>query len=112
MRDTADLIRRAAQAKHDLLLALKHANAAALDGSQDQADLASLAAAHAQVSGARDALDQLRRRLEFHIELDQLRAGRVGDDQSRYLVSLVRRGVDGGYPVEEVRRMIDAAVGR
>ncbi len=112
MRDHADLVNRAGEIKQALLLALKHANAAVLDGAHDQADLESLARALEQARTARERLDFLHKRLAFHVELGRVADGSVSDESSRGLISLVRLGVDGGYDVAEVRRMIDQALGR
>ncbi len=112
MYDQADLNRRAGELKQALLLALKHANAAALDGGHDGADLETLTRAREQVRHARDQLDSLIHRLQFHMELSRLTAGTVSDESSRGLITLVRLGVDGGYDVTEVRRMVDQALGR
>lgn len=111
MRDHADLIRRAALAKQGILLALRHANEAALDGSRDAEDLMALTVASDQVRMARDALDTLRKRLEFIREMERIASGQVGDDSSRQMLNAVRLGVDGGYQVEEVRKMVDEALG-
>jgi len=51
MRDNADLIRRAADVKQALLMALKHANTAVLDGTVDERDAQVLAAALDQTRG-------------------------------------------------------------
>lgn len=111
MRDTADLIRRSALAKQAILLALRHANEALLDGTRDEADLTSLAMASEQARQARDALDTLRKRFEFTRELERIAARRQsGEDDSQNTLRLVRLGVDGGYPIEEVRRLLDAAL--
>lgn len=112
MRDQADLVRRAGELKQRLLLALKHANAAALDGSSDAIDLDALARARDEAREARDQLDLLHKRLSFHVELSRMAVGAVSDESSRGLISLVRLGVDGGYDVTEVRRMIDLALRR
>jgi hypothetical protein len=112
MRDQADLVRRAGDLKQTLLLALKHANAAQLDGANDQFDLESLARALEQARSAREQLEFLHKRLGFHLELGRVSSGAVNDETSRGLISLVRLGVDGGYDVTEVRRMIDQALGR
>lgn len=112
MRDHADLIRRAALAKQGILLALRHANEAALDGSRDPEDLAALAAASDQVRMARDALDTLRKRLEFVREMERIASGNASDDGSRMMLNAVRLGVDGGYQVEEVRKIVDTALAR
>ncbi len=112
MRDHSDLINRAAEAKQSLLMALKQANAAALDGAHDEQDARSLAAALEQVKRARDLIELLCKRLEFHRQIDGISLGVVSDESSRQLISLVRLGVDGGYDVAEVRRMVDAALGR
>lgn len=112
MRDQADLIRRASDLKQTLLLALKHANSALLDGAHDESDLECLARALEQARTAREQLDFLHKRLGFHIELGRVANGAVSDENSRGLISLVRLGVDGGYDVTEVRRMIDQALGR
>jgi uncharacterized membrane protein YcjF (UPF0283 family) len=112
VRDHADLITRAAEAKQSLLMALKFANAAALDGSQDAEDAQTLGSALDQVKRARDLIEVLHRRLEFLRQLDRIARGTVSDESSRQLISLVRLGVDGGYDVTEVRRMIDTSLGR
>ncbi len=98
-------------AKQAMLLALRHANSAALDGNRDQQDVIDLATAYEHISTAKGVLEQLRRRLDFHIELEHLAKG-ASDESSRFMLSIVRRGVDGGYQVEEVRRMVDEALGR
>lgn len=110
MRDQADLIRRAALAKQGILLALRHANEAALDGSRDGEDLIALQVAADQVRMARDALDTLRKRLEFTREMERIAGGRIGEDASRLMLNAVHLGVDGGYQVEDVRRMVDEAL--
>ncbi|HAT11207.1 MAG TPA: hypothetical protein DCS97_11595 [Planctomycetes bacterium] len=112
MRDNADLIRRAADVKQALLMALKHANTAVLDGTVDERDAQVLAAALDQVRRARDSLEFLGKRLDFHREIDRLMAGGANDETSRLMIGLVRMGVDGGYDVGEVRRMVDQALGR
>lgn len=112
MRDHAEFARRAALAKQSLLLALKHANSASLDGSGDAKDMAALSAAFEQATAARDALDQLRSRLDFHLQLAAVRNGTTSDESSRFMVAIVRRGVEGGYPIEDVRRLVDEALGR
>lgn len=110
MRDQGDLIRRAALAKQAILLALRHANEAALDGTRDAEDQEALEAASEQVRMARDALDTLRKRLKFIGEMKRIAKGQPQDDGSRMMLTAVRLGVDGGYQVEEVRRMVDAAL--
>ncbi len=112
MRDQADLIHRAGDLKQTLLMALKHANSAVLDGAHDASDLESLARALEQARAAREQLEFLHKRLSFHIELGRVSVGAVSDESSRGLIGLVRLGVDGGYDVTEVRRMIDQALGR
>lgn len=112
MRDNADLSRRAALIKQALLLALRHANTAALDGSDDARDLTALSSAYEQAALARESLDQLRARLDFHAQLAAVRDGTANDESSRFMVAIIRRGVDAGYPIEEVRRMVDEALGR
>jgi hypothetical protein len=112
MRDQADLFTRAADAKQSLLLALKQTNAAALDGSRDQPDIEALTRALELSRTARDQLDLLLKRLTFHVALEQVVNGTVNDETSRGMISLVRLGVDGGYDVTEVRRMVDVALGR
>lgn len=112
MRDNEEMIRRAAEVKQALLLALKHANVADLDGSKDDADLHTLGSALDQVKRARDMLEQLHKRLDFHVTLDHVANGSTSDDTSRKVIGLVRLGVDGGYDVAEVRRMVDQALGR
>lgn len=112
MRDHDDLINRAAELKQALLLALKQANQAALDGSRDAEDQHALGLALDQVKRARDMLDLLHKRLEFHCTLDRIASSPASDDASRMVIGLVRLGVDGGYDVTEVRRMVDQALGR
>lgn len=112
MRDQADIVRRASDLKQALLLALKHANAAVLDGAHDLSDLESLSRALEQARAAREQLEFLHKRLGFHIELGRVANGSVSDESSRGMIGLVRLGVDGGYDVTEVRRMIDQALGR
>ena len=112
MRDQADLIRRAAEIKQALLMALKSANAAALDGTSDGRDLDALAQAAEQTRNARDQIQMLHKRLQFHVELARVAQGMPDEDSSRGMIGLVRVGVDGGYDVTEVRRMIDHALGR
>lgn len=112
MRDNADMIRRAAELKQALLLALKQANQATLDGSRDGEDQQALALALDQVKRARDGLDLLLKRLEFHVTLGRVAATPNNDEASRQVIGLVRLGVDGGYDVTEVRRMVDQALGR
>lgn len=112
MRDHADLMNRAAELKQALLLSLKQANQAALDGSRDEADLAALGQALDQVKHAKDRLDLLHKRLAFHITLERIANGTSSDDSSRQVIGLVRMGVDGGYDVAEVRSMVDTALGR
>lgn len=104
---------RAAEVKQALLLCLKQANQAALDGRRDGDDLAALGHALEQAKRAKDALDVLHKRLGFHVAIDGLASGAIsGDEASRQVIGLVRMGVDGGYDVAEVRRMVDAALGR
>jgi len=110
MRDNADLNKRASELKQGLLIALKYANDAALDGSRDSEDLETLARALEHARAAREQLDLLHKRLLFHVELARIAAGAVNDESSRGLISLVRLGVDGGYDVTEVRPMIDLAL--
>lgn len=112
MRDNADLMNRAAELKQALLLSLKQANQAALDGSQDESDLAVLGQALDQVKHAKDRLDLLHKRLAFHVTLERIANGSTSDDSSRQVIGLVRMGVDGGYDVAEVRSMVDTALGR
>ncbi len=112
MRDNADMMRRAADVKQALLMALKLANTAMLDGTVDERDSQALAGALEQVRRARDALELLGKRLEFHREIERLLAGGANDETSRLMIGLVRMGVDGGYDVGEVRRMVDQALGR
>jgi hypothetical protein len=112
MRDNADLNRRAADLKQALLMALKQANQADLDGTRDIADLQVLAQALVQVKRARDGLDLLLKRLEFHVTLERIASNPANDDASRQVIGLVRLGVDGGYDVADVRRMVDQALGR
>jgi hypothetical protein len=112
MRDPVDLISRSGDLKQTLLLALKYANSAVLDGTHDQADLDALQRAIEQARTAREQLETLHKRLAFHVELGRVSQGAVSDESSRGLISLVRLGVDGGYDVTEVRRMIDQALGR
>jgi hypothetical protein len=112
MRDQTDLFHRAADVKQSLLLALKQANGAALDGSRDQLDIEALGGALELTRVARDQLDLLLKRLHFHVELERV-AGSIGNDEtSRGMITLVRLGVDGGYEVTEVRRMVDEALGK
>jgi hypothetical protein len=112
VRDNAELQQRAAELKQSLLLALRQANAAELDGKHDQHDLNVLREALVQTRNARDQIEQLHKRLSFHGELERLRNGEATDDNGRWLIALVRIGVDAGYPVEAVRRMVDIAAGR
>lgn len=111
-RDNADLARRGAEAKQALLLALKQANAAVLDGNSDPTDLHALADALDQTKRARDMLDVLHKRLFFHHEIGKLLSGTMSDDSSRLVINLVRLGVDAGYDVADVRRKVDEAMGR
>ncbi|MCX8040846.1 MAG: hypothetical protein N3B15_09805 [Planctomycetota bacterium] len=112
MRDVADLQRRALELRQHLLLAVKQALNARLDGSDDEGDLALLMQAAEEVRHARDGLEQLCKRLKFYIELEQVRSGRASDDGSRTLIALTRLGVEGGYAVGEVRQLIERALGR
>ena len=112
MRDQADLHRRVSDVKQALLMALRHANSAVLDGSSDLPDLDALGKALEQARMAREHLDFLHKRLAFHVELARVKVGAISDENSRGLIGLVRLGVDGGYDVTEVRRMIDQALGR
>jgi hypothetical protein len=108
--DPNDLLRRAAVAKQSLLLALKHANEAALDGSRTTADLEALRSAVARAHEARDQLQALAKRVQFHDELEHLAS--ANPEESGRLITLVRLGVDAGYEVTEVRRLVDQALGR
>lgn len=110
MRDHVDLLRRAAVAKQRILLALRHANEAALDGTHDEEDLQALTEASEQVRIARDAIDTLRKRVEFVRELERIASGAAGDESARRRLTAIRMGVDGGYTVEEVSQMVDAAL--
>jgi hypothetical protein len=112
MRDNADLNHRAAEAKQALLMALKCANAAALDGSADADDLVSLSTSLEQAKRAKDMLAVLLKRLEFHRELARVMHEVVDEERSRHVIGLVRIGVDGGYDVTEVRKLVDQALGR
>lgn len=103
---------RAAGLKQSLLLCLKQANRAALDGQHDAQDLAALGQALELAKQAKDALEILHRRLQFHVTLDTIASASSSDEASRRVIGLVRMGVDGGYDVAEVRRMVDAALGR
>lgn len=112
MRDHADLQRRALELRQRLLVVVKHTLAARLDGSDDEGDRAALVRAAEELHAARDQLDQLHKRLCFHIELERMAQGAAGDEGSRTLIALTRLGVDAGYGVGEVRQLIDAALGR
>ncbi|MCS6970861.1 MAG: hypothetical protein NZ552_07635 [Planctomycetes bacterium] len=112
MREAAELQRRAQELRQQLLLAVKHTLSARLDGSDDEGDLALLMRAAEEVRQARDGLEQLCKRLQFYIELEQVRSGRTSDDGSRTLIALTRLGVEGGYTVDEVRQLIERALGR
>jgi len=112
VRDQSDLTNRSMEAKQALLMALKQTNLAVLDGTRDGEDAASLAGALDQVKRARDLIDVLVKRLNFHRELARIASGAVDDDSSRGMIALVRLGVDGGYEVSEVRRLVDASLGR
>ena len=108
MRDSVEIQQRAMDAKQALLMALRHTNVAALDGTQDETDLAELAIAIDQVRNAKDLIERLHSRVNFFIQLERVRAGTIGDESSRWMIGLVRMGVDSGYAIEDVRAMIDA----
>lgn len=106
----ADLHQRAAEAKQALLLSLRHANEAVLDGSHDATDLACLNAALDQARLARDRLETLRQRLDFHLQLQHLATAGQSEDPAHAVVALVRLGVEGGYQPAEARALAEAAL--
>jgi hypothetical protein len=100
---------RAATVKQELLLALRALNAAHFDGTRPEQDRADLEQAVGHARAASDLLHTLLKRLDFYAQLEAMERPSERSGDSRFLISIMRLGVDAGFTVEEVRRIVDAA---
>jgi hypothetical protein len=112
MRDTEDLVNRLRDAQQQLLLAVRCVNRADVGGQADPEAIAALAAALEHARDARDAIDLLRRRIEFFHQLRRIEQNVSSDGTSRRMIDIVKLGVDGGFQIEDVRKVVDETIAR
>ncbi len=82
-----------------------------LDGTRDDEDGKDLAMALDQVHNARNTVELVLKRLQFLQKLERLRSGSITASGRWHTVSLVRLGVDCGYAIDDVNRIVEAALG-
>lgn len=106
-----ELIQDIATARQTLLESLVSMSNVILDGSRDDDDGKDLGVALDQIRSAKDTVDLVYKRLQFLQKLERLRSGSVTASGRWHTVSLVRLGVDCGYPIDDVNRIVEAALG-
>lgn len=104
----ADDLNRARQEFAVLLAGMEQI---ALDGSRDAEDAHELDQALDGIRTATDAVVRISKRLQFLRELERLRSGSASASGRWHTVSLVCLGVDCGYAIEDVNRIVEATLG-
>ncbi len=106
-----DLIQDLAAARQALQASITSLTGVVLDGTRDTDDEQDLSMALDQMRGARNAVEMVCRRLQFLHKLEHLRSGSVTASGRWHTVALVRLGVDCGYAIDDVNRIVAAALG-
>lgn len=107
----AELAENLAQARRHFTATLAGMDQVLLDGTRDAEDDHDLKLALVQFREATDAVGLVSKRLQFLRELELLRSGSASASGRWHTLSLVRLGVDCGYALDDVNRIVEAALG-
>lgn len=106
-----ELVQDIATARQSLVESLVSMGDLSLNGTRDDADVNDLTTALAQIHSAMNTVELVSKRLQFLQHLEHLRSGSVTTSGRWQTVSLVRLGVDCGYAIDDVHRIVEAALG-